>query len=70
MGDAGAVLERNISHSEQPSQEQPSAELRSSIYAVEAACAQLCSLVARPSDVLANVSSVRIFAQMLLIDFL
>jgi hypothetical protein len=46
MRDAVAVLEHNISHSEQPSQEQPSAKLRSSIYAVEAACAQLCSLVA------------------------
>jgi hypothetical protein len=31
-------------------------ELRSSIYYIEAACAQLCSLVARPSDTLVNVS--------------
>ncbi|XP_006460601.1 hypothetical protein AGABI2DRAFT_117542 [Agaricus bisporus var. bisporus H97] len=29
-------------------------ELRTSIYAIEAACAQLCSLIARPSDALAN----------------
>jgi hypothetical protein len=31
-------------------------ELRTSIYIIEAACAQLCCLVARPSDILANVS--------------
>lgn len=37
--------------------EQPSdPELRTSIYTIEAACAQLCCLVARPSDILANVS--------------
>jgi hypothetical protein len=65
LGNAVAVLERDTSHPEwHVSQEQPSGpELRSSIYAVEAACAQLCSLVARPGDVLANVSSIRILTR-------
>lgn len=30
-------------------------ELRISVYTIEAACAQLCALVARPSDTLVNV---------------
>jgi hypothetical protein len=55
--DSAGVAERYISQREGPPQEQSiDAELRSSIYAIEAACAQLCSLIARPSDSLVNVS--------------
>lgn len=59
IGNAVDVLEHDISQPKVASKEQPSdADLRSSVCTVEAACAQLCSLVARPGDVLANVSSI------------
>jgi hypothetical protein len=55
--DSVGVAERYIPRREAVPQGQPiDPEFRSSIYAIQAACAQLCSLVARPSDVLANVS--------------
>lgn len=56
--DSVGVAERYIPRREAAPQGQPiDPEFRSSIYAIQAACAQLCSLVARPSDVLANVSA-------------
>ncbi|XP_006460604.1 hypothetical protein AGABI2DRAFT_117544 [Agaricus bisporus var. bisporus H97] len=55
IGNAVDILEHDISQPKVASKEQPSdADLRSSVCTVEAACAQLCSLVARPGDVLAN----------------
>jgi hypothetical protein len=55
--DSVAVAERFIPQRQNLKQGQPiDPELRSSIFAIEAACVQLCSLVARPSDALANVS--------------
>lgn len=53
-----AVAERYVPQRQNLSQGQPiDPELRNSIFALEAACSQLCSLVARPGDVLANVSA-------------
>jgi hypothetical protein len=59
MGNAVAILERDFSLCECGSEDVPSdPKIRSSIYAIEAACAQLSALVARPADALANVSSI------------
>ncbi|KAF7782904.1 hypothetical protein Agabi119p4_2280 [Agaricus bisporus var. burnettii] len=53
--DSAGVAERCLSGREGLPDGQPmDPELRSSIYVIEAACAQLCSLVARPSDSLVN----------------
>ncbi|XP_006460606.1 hypothetical protein AGABI2DRAFT_117546 [Agaricus bisporus var. bisporus H97] len=52
---SAGVAERCISHRGGLPDGQPmDPELRSSIYIIEAACAQLCLLVARPSDSLVN----------------
>lgn len=61
--DAAHIAESHLSRSGTPAREQSfDAELRSSIHTIEAACAQLCSLVARPSDTLVNVSSYLVFS--------
>ncbi|EKM76021.1 hypothetical protein AGABI1DRAFT_79240 [Agaricus bisporus var. burnettii JB137-S8] len=53
--DSAAIAQRHIPDREKLSQGEPiDSELRSSIFVIEAACAQLCSLIARPSDALAN----------------
>ncbi|KAF7782907.1 hypothetical protein Agabi119p4_2283 [Agaricus bisporus var. burnettii] len=53
--DSAGVAERCVSHREGLPDGQPmDPELRSSIYVIEAACAQLCSLIARPSGSLVN----------------
>jgi hypothetical protein len=55
--DSVAVAERYIPQRQNLSQGEPiDPELRTSIVVLEAACSQLCSLIARPSDTLANVS--------------
>jgi len=51
---ATEVAERRLSGSAQDGHNDP--ELRASIYILEAACTQLVCEVARPSDVLVNVS--------------
>ncbi len=57
IGDAAQTAEMHLSDSKPPARGQTiTPELRTSIYVMEAACAQLCSLVARPSDTLVNVS--------------
>ncbi|EKM76020.1 hypothetical protein AGABI1DRAFT_131738 [Agaricus bisporus var. burnettii JB137-S8] len=57
IGEAVNIAERYISlpREDKRAVEQPNdPELRTSICTIEAACAQLCSLVARPDDILAN----------------
>jgi hypothetical protein len=55
--DSAGVAERYLSQEQGLEQKRRNnTELRASIYSIEAACAQLCSLIARPSDSLVNVS--------------
>lgn len=59
IGEAVNIAEHYISlpREDKRAVEQPTdPELRTSICTIEAACAQLCSLVARPGDILANVN--------------
>jgi len=54
---ATEVVERHLASSSYSAEEgHNDPELRTSIYTIEAACAQLVCKVARPSDVLVNVS--------------
>jgi len=57
INNATEVVDRHLSSSSYPAQDgHNDPELRVSIYTIEAACSQLVCEVARPSDVLVNVS--------------
>lgn len=57
IGNAAQTAEKYLLDPKLSTREQTTdPELRTSIYVIEAACAQLCALVARPSDTLTNVS--------------
>jgi hypothetical protein len=59
MGNAVAILERDISLCEYDSEDIPGdPKIRSSIYAIDTTCAQVPALVARPAEALAKVSSI------------
>jgi len=64
INNATEIVERHLSSSSSSAQDgHNDPELRASIYTIEAACAQLVCQVARPSDVLVNVSlSVSMFS--------
>lgn len=58
VGNAAQTAEKHLLDPKLPAVGQTTdPELRTSIYVMEAACAQLCALVARPSDTLTNVSA-------------
>ncbi|KAF9452281.1 S-adenosyl-L-methionine-dependent methyltransferase [Macrolepiota fuliginosa MF-IS2] len=54
IGDAAQAIEKQLSTSKSTKELPADPELRASIYTIEAASAQLCNLVARPSDSLVN----------------
>lgn len=69
IGNAVQVAERHLSNAKLSAHEQPvNPELRTSVYTIEAACAQLCALVARPSDTLMNVGPFNFYFLILSLD--